>query len=118
MGLDPQVLAGIPQHRIARLRRQGERYFTDGLRDISSDRRWAILAVCAVEREAAVADAVVETHDRIVGKTWRETKEETGLTLQRLYSADICEQSMKPTATPLASCRFSWVSRGRQRRCD
>ena len=30
-----------------RLRRQGERYFTDGLRDISGDRRLAILAVCA-----------------------------------------------------------------------
>jgi hypothetical protein len=74
LDLDPQVLAGIPPHRIARLRRQGERYFTDGLRDISSDRRWAILAVCAVEWEAAVADAVVETHDRIVGKTWREAK--------------------------------------------
>jgi len=70
--LDPQLLAGIPPHRIARLRRQGERYFTDGLRDISSDRRWAILAVCAVEWEAAIADTVVETHDRIVGKTWRE----------------------------------------------
>lgn len=74
LNLDPQVLAGIPPHRIARLRRQGERYFTDGLRDISSDRRWAILAVCAVEWEAAIADAVVETHDRIVGKTWREAK--------------------------------------------
>ncbi|MFZ8611585.1 hypothetical protein ACO1ZD_28100, partial [Klebsiella pneumoniae] len=40
------ALASIPAHRIARLRRQGERYFTDGLRDITSDRRWAILAVC------------------------------------------------------------------------
>lgn len=69
-----QVLVGIPPHRIARLRRQGERYFTDGLRDISSDRRWANLAVCAVEWEAAIADAIVETHDRIVGKTWREAK--------------------------------------------
>ncbi len=44
-------------------------YFTDGLRDITSDRRWAILAVCVVEWEAAIADAIVETHDRIVGKT-------------------------------------------------
>ncbi len=74
LDLDPQILASIPPHRIARLRRQGERYFTDGLRDISSDRRWAILAVCAVEWEAAIADTVVETHDRIVGKTWREAK--------------------------------------------
>ena len=74
LNLNPQVLAGTPQHRVTRLRRQGERYFTDGLRDISSDRRWAILAVCIVEWEAAIADTVVETHDRIVGKTWREAK--------------------------------------------
>jgi hypothetical protein len=68
------VLAGVPPHRISRLRRQGERYFTDGLRDIGSDRRLAILAVCAVEWKAAISDAVAETHDRIVGKTWREAK--------------------------------------------
>lgn len=74
LNLDHQVLAGTPPHRVARLRRQGERYFTDGLRDITSDRRWAILAVCVVEWEAAIADTVVETHDRIVGKTWREAK--------------------------------------------
>gem|GEM_PF-3999141 len=30
------------------------------------------LAVCAVEWRGALADTVVETHDRIVGKTWRE----------------------------------------------
>ncbi|WP_163066363.1 hypothetical protein, partial [Acinetobacter baumannii] len=71
---DPQVLAGVPPHRVARLRRQGERYFTDGLRDIGTDRRLATLAVCAVEWAAATADAIVETHDRIVGKTWQEAK--------------------------------------------
>jgi hypothetical protein len=27
-----------------------------------------------VEWEAAIADSVIETHDRIVGKTWREAK--------------------------------------------
>lgn len=74
IGLDAAVLDDVPPHRISRLRRQGERYFTDGLRDISSDRRLAILAVCAVEWRAAIADAVVETHDRIVGKTWRDAK--------------------------------------------
>ncbi|CDL86363.1 Tn3 family transposase [Xenorhabdus cabanillasii] len=74
LNINHSVLVSIPAHRIARLRRQGERYFTDGLRDITSDRRWAILAVCVVEWEAAIADAVVETHDRIVGKTWREAK--------------------------------------------
>ncbi|HIE9539601.1 TPA: Tn3-like element Tn5403 family transposase [Klebsiella pneumoniae] len=74
LNINHSALASIPAHRIARLRRQGERYFTDGLRDITSDRSWAILAVCVVEWEAAIADAIVETHDRIVGKTWREAK--------------------------------------------
>lgn len=68
------VLADVPPHRIARLRRQGERYFASDLRDISGDRRLAILAVCALEWCSAIADVVVETHDRIVGKTWREAK--------------------------------------------
>ena len=44
------------------------------LRDISSDRRLAILAVCVVEWRATIADAVVETHDRIVGKIWRDAR--------------------------------------------
>ena len=72
--LPVDVLDGVPPHRIARLRRQGERYFTDGLRDISSDRRLAILAVCAMEWRVTIADAVVETHDRVVGKIWRDAK--------------------------------------------
>ena len=72
--LSPDILDGIPPHRITRLRRQGERYFADGLRDINSDRRLAILAVCAIEWAAAITDAVIETHDRIVGKTWRDAK--------------------------------------------
>ncbi|NJO36362.1 MAG: Tn3 family transposase [Rhizobiales bacterium] len=74
IGLDAGCLAGVPPHRITRLRRQGERYFTDGLQDISSDRRLAILTVCTVEWHAAIADAIVETHDRIVGRTWRDAK--------------------------------------------
>lgn len=74
LGIPNEILDDVPPHRIARLRRQGERYFADGLRDISSDRRLAILAVCSVEWQAAIADAVVETHDRIVGKTWRDAK--------------------------------------------
>ena len=63
---------GIPPHRITRLRRQGERYFADGLRELPDNRRLAILAVCAVEWEVFLADAVVETHDRLVGRTYRE----------------------------------------------
>ncbi|MGR3661755.1 MAG: Tn3 family transposase [Paracoccaceae bacterium] len=70
--LPVEVLNDIPPHRITRLRRQGERYFTDGLQDISSARRLAILATCVVEWRTIIADAVVETHDRIVGKTWRD----------------------------------------------
>ena len=72
LGVSPDILEDIPPHRVTRLRRQGERYFADGLRDITSDRRLAILAVCTIEWAAAIADAVIETHDRIVGKTWRE----------------------------------------------
>lgn len=74
LDLSPDILTGIPPHRIARLKRQGERYFADGLRDLSDNRRLAILAVCAVEWQAGLSDAIVETHDRIVGKTWREAK--------------------------------------------
>ena len=62
----------VPAHRITRLRRQGERYFADGLRELPDSRRLAILAVCAVEWELFLADAVVETNDRIVGRTYRE----------------------------------------------
>ncbi len=72
LDLSPDILAGIPPHRVTRLKRQGERYFADGLRDLSDNRRFAILTVCAVEWQAGLADAIVETHDRIVGKTWRE----------------------------------------------
>ena len=54
--------------RAVRLRRQGERYFADGLRELPDNRRLAILAVCAVEWEMFLADAVVETHDRLVGR--------------------------------------------------
>lgn len=74
LDLPADLLKNIPPHRIARLRRQGERYFTDDLRDISGDRPLAILAVCALEWQAAIADAVVETHDRIVGRTWRDAR--------------------------------------------
>ena len=42
LGLAAATLDGVPLHRIARLRRQGERYFSDDLRDISGDRRRVI----------------------------------------------------------------------------
>jgi len=70
MPVERSILVGVPAHRIARLRRQGERYFAGDLRDISGDRRLTILVVCALEWRRAIAEAVVGTHDRIVGKTW------------------------------------------------
>ena len=88
LDLSAAVLDSIPPHRITRLRRQGERYFTDGLRDISSDRRLAILAVCVVEWSTAIADAVVETHDRIAGRIWREAKRLSDLRVEEAH-ADI-----------------------------
>lgn len=74
MNIFRDILKGIPAHRISRLRRHEERYFIDDLRDMVSERRYAIMAVCIVEWQMALADCVVETHDRIVGKTWREAK--------------------------------------------
>ena len=91
MNLGADLLAGVPPHRVARLRRQGERYFADGLRDLNADRRRAILAVCVIEWAAATADAVIETHDRIVGRTWREAKQ--------LYDARTAETRGAVTAT-------------------
>ena len=72
--LAEDLLTGIPAHRVTRLRRQGERYYADGMRDLPDDRRLAILAVCASEWQAMLADAVVETHDRIVGKLYRASE--------------------------------------------
>ena len=74
LGLSEQILEDIPAHRVARLRRQGERHFADGLREMVDNRRLAILAVCVVEWQAGLADALVETHDRIVGRIWREAE--------------------------------------------
>ena len=70
--LPEDLLAGVPAHRVTRLRRQGERYYADGMRDLPEDRRLAILAVCVSEWQAMLADAVVETHDRIVGRLLRQ----------------------------------------------
>ena len=69
-----RIIEGVPAHRVSRLRRQGERHFADGLREAADNRRLAILAVCVVEWRARLADALVDTHDRIVGRTWRDAK--------------------------------------------
>lgn len=68
------LLTGVPAHRATRLRRQGERYYADGMRDLPEDRRLAILAVCASEWQAMLADAAIETHDRIVGRLYRASE--------------------------------------------
>src|SRR3546814_11018918 len=65
-GLSVQSLAGIPIHRIARLRRQGAHYFTDGVRSTGANRRMAILAACDIQWEAAIADGVGETKEHNV----------------------------------------------------
>ena len=97
--LSVDVFDGVPPHRIIRLRRQGERYFTDGLRDISSDRRLAILAVCAVEWRTTIADIIVETHDRIVGKIWRD-------------ASRLCDVQIKDAKTSLQETLRSFKSLG------
>lgn len=74
LAISADVLNGVPSHRIARLRRQGERYYADGLRELPEARRLAILAVCAIEWRAALADAVVETHERITGRLYRQAQ--------------------------------------------
>jgi len=49
MNLDAGLLLGVPWYSFPRLRRQDERYSADGLRDLGSDRRRAILAVCIIK---------------------------------------------------------------------
>lgn len=74
LNLPENLLAGVPAHRVGRLRRQGERYYADGMRDLPENRRTAILAVCALEWRMSLADVVVETHDRIVGRLYRASE--------------------------------------------
>ena len=68
------LLEDVPSHRIIWLRQEGEAYYADGLRDINEKRRLAILAVCAIEWKAMINDAILETHDRIVGKLYSSCK--------------------------------------------
>ena len=95
---------GVPAHRVSRLRRQGERYFADGMRDLPSHRRIAILAVCAHEWKHKISDALVETHDRIVGKLYKsaERARDTQVSDQRLL--------IKETLTAFAEVGASLVA--------
>ncbi|WP_452101246.1 DUF4158 domain-containing protein, partial [Brucella gallinifaecis] len=82
--LPDDVFLDMPAHRVTRLRRHGERYYADGMRDLPEDRRLAILAVCASEWQIRLADALVDTHDRIVGKLYRSA--------ERLCEAKIADE--------------------------
>ncbi len=68
---------------------------SDWMSDISSDRQLAYLTVGAIEWAAVVADVVVETHDLIVGKTWREAEktETPKLTLRNSPMRKRCTHS-------------------------
>src|SRR3546814_9088322 len=72
--LPADLLDGVPAHRVPRLRRQGERYYADGMRDLPEDRRLATLAVCTLEWRSSLADVIVETHDRIVGRLYQASE--------------------------------------------
>jgi TnpA family transposase len=80
--LNSSILDDVPSHRVADLRRQGERYFADGMRELPAARKHAILAVCVIEWQAMVADAVLETHDRIVGRIYRAAERQREAAIQ------------------------------------
>lgn len=51
---------------------QGGAYYADGLRELKEERRFAILAVAAIEWQSMLTDTIIETHDRIVGKLYSD----------------------------------------------
>lgn len=93
LNVAPDLLADIPPHHITRLRRQGERSIAHGLKDVPASRRLAILVVCAIEWQSGIADTVIETHDRIVGRTWREAQRACDETLEA--SQQSIDQTLK-----------------------
>jgi hypothetical protein len=74
LDIPESLLEGVPSHRIIWLRQQGEAYYADGLRGINEKRRLAVLATCVIEWRAMINDAILETHDRIVGKLYSSCK--------------------------------------------
>lgn len=72
--LPRDLLDGIPRARIERLRQQGERLFGDALRKLQPERRFAILGASVAVWHARLADAIIETNDRILGRIWNEAK--------------------------------------------
>src|SRR3546814_12069470 len=73
--LPADLLDGVPAHRVTRLRRQGERYYADGMRDLPEDRRLALLGVGTLERRSSLADVLVATPDRSVGRLYRASEQ-------------------------------------------
>lgn len=74
LDIPESLLEDIPAHRVIWLQQQGEAYYADGLRGIKEKRQMAILATCAIQWKAMINDAVLETHDRIVGKLYSTCK--------------------------------------------
>ena len=74
LDIPESLLDDIPAHRVIWLQQQGEAYYADGLRDIKEKRQMAILATCAIQWKSKIMDAVLETHDRIVGKVYSDCK--------------------------------------------
>lgn len=74
LNIDRSILEGVPVHRVIRLKRQGERYFAKDVRLLALTRRLATFAACAIEWKSELADALVDTHQRVVGASWRQAK--------------------------------------------
>ncbi|HJU17077.1 MAG TPA: Tn3 family transposase [Stellaceae bacterium] len=98
LDLPAGVLDGVPAHRIDRLRREGERRYADDLRALGEARRLAILVACVAGWRTLLADAAIETHDRILGRLYRQAerrrdealaggREDLGATLKGLAAA-------------------------------
>ncbi len=74
LDLAPDIIDGVPPHRITRLRKEGERLYTGTLRELSAERRLSILVACISQWRSLFADAAIETHERITGKLFSQAK--------------------------------------------
>lgn len=74
LDLPEDLLDDVPRAQIDKLRQQGERLHADMLKKIAPGRRYGILAVSAMEWRARLADAAIETNERILGRLWRDAE--------------------------------------------
>ncbi len=72
LDLPDALLEGISQVQVDRLKSQGDRLYSDGLRRLMPDRRYAILAVTIRCLHEKLTDAAIETNDRILSRLWNE----------------------------------------------